>query len=83
MKTHTVSDELMSGENMKGLELVSKVMADARMLEEKELEIFLSTANAACIAIMRGTYGDEYVNAYLTAALEDENPPTVRATKAH
>ncbi len=60
-------------------ELVSITMMKARTLEADQLEPFLTTMAIACLATMRGTYGDDFVDGWLQSAVQEKNPIKIKA----
>ncbi len=58
--------------------LLDKVINDMTMLDVDQIEEFLSMATTALICTMRGLHGDQFVKDYLTAALNDTDPPIIK-----
>jgi hypothetical protein len=59
---------------MKADKLVNEILKQMSVLDVDQMEVYVDMMATAMICTMRGLHGDDYVNGFLTSALNDEDP---------
>ena len=63
---------------MQSIDLINEIMSKTQTFDTAQINEFFLQMGAVSIAVLRGVNGDEFVTDFLTAAINDKNPLSLK-----